>query len=287
MKIVFFCGRALFFIMLLHNVTKIAYFCGIIMDKQITYKGISLHYTDQGEGLPIVLLHGWGCNTEIWTRAESFLKEHFRCIAVDFAGFGKSEEPHEVWGVEEYTQSLEAILNAEGIINPILMGHSFGGRVSIVYASRNKTHKVILVDAAGVKPKRTLKYYLKVYSFKAMKHLAPMFMGRKRAAELIEKRRAKAGSSDYNNASPKMRAILSKCVNEDLCHLMPLIKASTLLFWGEADTATPLSDAKRMEKLIPDAGLVSVAGAGHFSFLENPVLFERVLRSFLAKDMNK
>ena len=82
-----------------------------------------------------------------------------------------------------------------------------------------------------------------------------------------------------------MRAILSKCVNEDLCHLMPRIKASTLLFWGENDTATPLSDAKRMEKLIPDAGLVTVAGAGHFSFLENPVLFERVLKSFLANDM--
>ena len=187
--------------------------------------------------------------------------------------------------MEEYTQSIEAILKAEGIENPILMGHSFGGRVSIVYASRNATRKVILVDAAGVKPKRSLKYYLKVYTFKTLKHLAPIFLGKERAAALIEKRRAKAGSSDYSNASPKMRAILSKCVNEDLCHLMPRIKASTLLFWGENDTATPLSDAKRMEKLIPDAGLVTVAGAGHFSFLENPVLFERVLKSFLANDM--
>ena len=84
-----------------------------------------------------------------------------------------------------------------------------------------------------------------------------------------------------------MRAILSKCVNEDLCHLMPKISAPTLLFWGENDTATPLSDAKKMESLIPDAGLVTVAGAGHFSFLENPQLFERVLGSFFAKDMKK
>lgn len=255
------------------------------MDKFLTYKGITLHYTLQGEGKPLVLLHGWGCNTEIWARAEAFLKEHFRCLTVDFAGFGKSEEPKEVWGVEEYTQSIEAILQAEGIENPILMGHSFGGRVSIVYASRNTTRKVILVDAAGVKPKRSLKYYLKVYTFKTLKHLAPIFLGKKRAAALIEKRRAKAGSSDYSNASPMMRAILSKCVNEDLCHLMPHIKAPTLLFWGENDTATPLANAKRMEKLIPDAGLVTVAAAGHFSFLENPVLFERVLKSFLAKDM--
>ena len=250
------------------------------MDKFLTYKGITLHYTLQGEGKPLVLLHGWGCNTEIWARAETFLKEHFRCLTVDFAGFGKSEEPKEVWGVEEYTQSIEAILQAEGIENPILMGHSFGGRVSIVYASRNKVQKMMLIDAAGVKPRRSLSYYRKVYTFKLLKRLLPLVVGKVRAEEIIEKRRAKAGSSDYSQATPMMRAILSKVVNEDLCHLMPQIKAPTLLFWGSADTATPLSDAKTMEKLIPDAGLVVAHGTGHFSFLENPGLFTAVIKNF-------
>ena len=208
-------------------------------------------------------------------------------INVDFAGFGQSEEPSAVWGVEEYTRSVEAIAQAEGIENPILVGHSFGGRVSIVYASRNKTQKIILVDAAGVKPRRSFTYYRKVYTFKLMKWLAPILMGKQRAQQMIEKRRAKAGSSDYNNASPRMRAILSKCVNEDLCHLMPKIQAPTLLFWGENDTATPLADAKRMEKLIPDAGLVTVAGAGHYSFLENTPLFMRVVESFLSKEIRR
>ena len=174
----------------------------------------------------------------------------------------------------------------EGIESPILVGHSFGGRVSIVYASRNKTRKIILTDAAGVKPKRSLTYYRKVYTYKLLKRLAPIFLGKERAQQMIEKRRAKAGSSDYNNASPRMRAILSKVVNEDLCHLMPKISAPTLLFWGENDTATPLSDAKRMEKLIPDAGLVTVAGAGHYAFLENTPLFLRVVESFLSKEIS-
>ena len=167
------------------------------------------------------------------------------------------------------------------------MGHSFGGRVSIVYASRNKTQKVILVDAAGVKPRRTFAYYRKVYSFKLMKRLARIFLGKRRAEEWADRRRAKVGSSDYSNASPMMRAILSKCVNEDVCHLRPKIEASTLLFWGENDTATPLADAKKMEGLIPDAGLVTVAGAGHFSFLENTPLFLRVVESFLSKEMKR
>ena len=257
------------------------------MDKTITYSDTRLHYTVEGVGRPLFLLHGWGCTGDIFNQIKPFLAEHFQVFTVYYAGFGKSEEPQSVWGVEEYTRSLEAIVEYEDIESPILIGHSFGGRVSIVYASRNTTRKVILVDAAGVKPRRSFTYYRKVYTYKLLKRMLPLLVGKRKAEEIIEQRRAKAGSADYNNASPMMRAILSKVVNEDLCHLMPKIKAPTLLFWGEKDTATPLSDAKRMEKLIPDAGLVTVAGAGHYSFLENMPLFVRVLESFLAKEMKR
>ena len=256
------------------------------MDARYTYDGIELAYSIEGEGDTIILLHGWGCDRNIWKATREMLVDHFRVLSIDFAGFGLSHEPNTVWGVEEYTRSVEALALEEGIENPILVGHSFGGRVSIVFASRNKTRKIILTDAAGVKPKRSLTYYRKVYTYKLLKHLAPIFLGKERAQKLIEQRRAKAGSSDYNNASPRMRAILSKVVNEDLCHLMPKISAPTLLFWGENDTATPLSDAKRMEKLIPDAGLVTVAGAGHYAFLENTPLFLRVVESFLSKEIS-
>ena len=257
------------------------------MDKFFTYNGCRLHYTDCGEGHPILLLHGWGCNTTTFNTIRPFLEAHFRVLTVDFAGFGQSDEPHEVWGVEEYTRSVEALAQAEGVENPILIGHSFGGRVSILYASRHKVQKVILVDAAGVKPRRSLNYYRKVYTFKLLKRVLPLVAGKARAEKIIEARRAKGGSSDYKQASPMMRRVLSKVVNEDLCHLMPMIKAPTLLFWGENDTATPLADAKKMEKLIPDAGLVTVAGAGHFSFLENTPLFLRVVESFLQKEIKK
>ena len=81
-----------------------------------------------------------------------------------------------------------------------------------------------------------------------------------------------------------MRAILSKVVNEDLQFAMPKINCPTLLIWGSNDTATPISDARRMEKLIPDAGLVEFPGVGHYSFLENPYQFDAVLNSFLEKD---
>ena len=97
----------------------------------------------------------------------------------------------------------------------------------------------------------------------------------------FERYRAKAGSSDYRSASETMKRILSKVVNEDLTYAMPKIKGSALLFWGANDTATPLSDAKIMEKLIPDAGLVVYQGCGHYSFLERAADFHAVVSHFI------
>ena len=244
------------------------------------YDNIDINITRQGEGEPVLLLHGWGCTGEIFKHIASVLSTAYTTYSFDFPGFGASGEPTEVWGVEKYTQMVEAFVRENGIERPALMGHSFGGRVSIVFASRNEVSRLVLVDAAGVKPKRPLKYYWKVYTFKAMKWLCNTFLPKEKAQAVIDSRRKGAGSSDYNNASPMMRAILSKVVNEDLTHLMPAIKAPTLLFWGNLDTATPLSDAKTMERLIPDAGLVVAHGTGHFSFLENQGLFTAVIKNF-------
>jgi len=253
------------------------------MDKEITLDGQRLHYTDTETGAPvIILMHGWGCNHSTLASVERVASgSGYRVINVDFPGFGQSEEPASVWGIEDYTCLIEKFVGKLGLNSPSLLGHSFGGRVGILYSSRNPVGKLILVDSAGIKPKRTLKYYWKVYSFKAVKRMMYLFMGKEKAEKRLDARRAKAGSSDYASASPMMRRILSKVVNEDLSDRLPLIKAPTLLIWGENDTATPLSDARLMEKLIPDAGLVSFAGCGHYSFLDNPLQFSAVLKSYL------
>ena len=257
------------------------------MEKTINIRGTQLFYTVEGEGMPVILMHGWGCNHSTLKSIEAQLTPGFKVYNVDFPGFGGSNEPSAVWGVEEYTSLIEEFARQEHIESPILLGHSFGGRVGILFASRNKVHKLILVDAAGVKPRRSLRYYYKVYSYKAIKHALLFFLGKKRGETALNSYRAKVGSSDYSNASPMMRAILSKVVNEDLKSVMPKIACPTLLIWGANDTATPLADAKIMEKLIPDAGLVSFDGVGHYSCLENPYQFAAVLKSFLSKDMTK
>lgn len=245
--------------------------------------GVDLHYEVTGpeDGAPVVLMHGWGCDHTTVDSIANTLNDRYRVYSLDLPGHGESSEPPQVWGVEDFTRLVEEFISIHHLEDPIPIGHSFGGRIGLLLASRHPLSKMVLVDAAGIKPRRKPKYYIKVYSFKAAKRVLPLLFGRKTGQKLLDKWRGKAGSADYRNSSPMMRAVMSRCVNEDLKHVMPSIQASTLLIWGELDTATPLSDAKTMERLIPDAGLVAFPRCGHYSFLDNPGGFRAVLNNFL------
>lgn len=245
--------------------------------------GMRVKYNLTGNGPAMILMHGWGCQSLTLASIEGVAAEQHTVYNLDLPGFGQSDEPLDVWGVNEYADMLEQFITKLHIEKPIILGHSYGGRIGILYSSTHDVDKLILVDAAGVKPHRSMKYYFKVYTFKAGKIFMKVLLGKKRAAQRIEAMRKAKGSADYANASPMMRSVLTKSVNQDLKYAMPRIKAPTLLIWGENDTATPLKDAKIMEKLIPDAGLVSFPGCGHYSFLDNPYQFAAVLRSFINK----
>lgn len=257
------------------------------MEKQIEIDGQLINYSESGSanGDPVILLHGWGCNLSTLASVEKIFAEGMHVYNLDQPGFGKSPEPGEQWGVEEYTRIVEKFAEKLHIVKPALVGHSFGGRVSILMASRTPVSKVVLIDAAGVKPKRSMKYYFKVYSYKFVKKVLPYFVGRRNAEVVLNRYRKRVGSSDYNSSTPMMRSIMSKVVNEDLRYAMPQIAAPTLLIWGENDTATPMRDARIMEKLIPDAGLVSFPGCGHYSFLDNPFGFKAVINEFFKAQL--
>ncbi|MCH5246526.1 MAG: alpha/beta hydrolase [Muribaculaceae bacterium] len=253
------------------------------LNERYEYDGGILCYEIAGEGNPLLLMHGWGCDrSTVRSIAETAVKNGYRVFNIDFPGFGESTEPSEVWGVDEYTSLIEQFIKDKDLKDITLIGHSFGGRVGILYSSRNKVRKLVLVDAAGIKPKRKLKYYYKVYSFKALKRLYKLLYGKEKAEIKADELRKKRGSSDYANSSPMMQRILSRVVNEDLKNELKKIKTPTLLMWGTNDKATPIDDARIMEKLIPDAGLVSFEGCGHYSFLDARPHFNIVLSKFLS-----
>lgn len=255
----------------------------------INIENVSVEYSDSAtatdSGETIVMLHGWGASKELYGGVIGTLTLKYRVLALDFPGFGGSSEPPEVWDVGRFADLVEKFISALDLKKVILIGHSFGGRVAIKLASREalpfEISRMILVDSAGILPKRGLEYKLRVGSYKAAKKLLGLPPIRAIAPNAIEKMQKKRGSADYAAASPIMRGCLVKAVNEDLEPLLTKIKQDTLLIWGIDDDATPLEDGKKMEKLLPSAGLAVIEGAGHFSWLDSPAVFDAVIRSYL------
>ncbi len=243
--------------------------------------GLRTRYVRVGRGPEVVILHGWGGRIESVAPVTNALSSVASVLTVDLPGFGDTANPPQPWGVAEYTRWVLALMDRFEIAAASIVGHSNGGRIAIKLGAEHpdRVVRLVLIDAAGIRPRRTAKYYLKVYSAKTVKHLGPRLgpLGRRMQRRIA----ARMASSDYASAG-ELRPTFVKLVNEDLTELLPDIKAPTLLIWGEADDATPLADGRTMERLIPDAALIVFPGAGHYSYLDDPVRFAAIARNFLS-----
>ena len=248
---------------------------------EIVIDDIKLHYEKYGDkGRPVILLHGWGQNTEMMAFIGEFLKSHFTVYNIDFPGFGLSDEPKEAWGSEDYSEFLKKFANEFGIEDPIIIAHSFGCRVALQYAYRYPVHKMVLTGAAGVRDDRGIDYYAKVYGYKLGKKILSLKPFEKYKDRFIKN----AGSEDYRNSSGVMRSTFVKVVNEDLKPLLKDIKTETLLVFGSNDEATPVEKGKIMEKLMPDATLVVFENDDHYAYFHEAQRFNLVLDAFLRSD---
>lgn len=250
------------------------------------YEGIRVHAVVQGEGKPVLLLHGWGGRADSFLPVAKGLEAERTVYRLDFPGFGESETPKSTWNVTDYAECTAQWLRAQGLEKIDVVAHSFGGRVSIVLASAypELVGKLVLVDSAGIIPKRSFKYKVKVALAKFGKAILNLpgigTLLKKLGVEAALRRRT--GSADYRDLNEAMREIFVQVINQDLEPFLPLIKASTLLVWGEKDVDTPVAYGKIMEQKIPDAGLVILPGAGHFSYLDQLPWFMKILRNFLG-----
>ena len=250
-----------------------------------TVNNIKINYEQKGSGDLIVLLHGWGSNIKLFANLIDLLSKKYTVVAMDMPGFGESQEPPSAWCVDDYVDFVIDFLKDYDNKEIMFLGHSFGGRVIIKLNSREnlpfRISKVILVDSAGIMPPKSNKKSFRTYYYKFGKAVLSTGLVQKIAPDALENFRKKMGSADYAAASPLMRQVLVKVVNEDLEPLIPNIKCPKLIVWGVNDTATPLSDGEKMEKLIKDSGLVKLENAGHYSFLEQQYTFNRVMCSFM------
>lgn len=250
----------------------------------ININGLNINYTDEGNGTPVLFLHGWGSSILPFSNLINTLKESHRVIAFDFPGCGKSDTMKEPWNIDDYCDFVLEFLKELKVENAVIIGHSHGGRVALKLVGENRLFppKVVLIDSAGLIPKKSLKQKLRARTFKCIKKVLLLPIIKNFSGSLLEKARTHFGSADYNAAPPVLRKTLVNVVNVDLRDLLPNIKCPTLLIWGENDTATPLSDAQIMEKLIPDSGLCVIKDGGHFSFLDSPYEASAILKSFLG-----
>ena len=142
-----------------------------------------------------------------------------------------------------------------------------------MYASKEKVDKLVLL--ASPFRKSVKKDTLKIKILKFLKKV-PLLK------DLEDYAKTKIGSTDYRNASPVMRKILVNTVNEDLESCVRNIKVPTVLIWGDNDTAVSVEDARYMESIIPDAGLIVYEGCTHYAYLERLGDTVNILKSFLG-----
>ncbi|MBE5859982.1 MAG: alpha/beta hydrolase [Butyrivibrio sp.] len=256
--------------------------------------GLNIYYRDEGEGPLLVLLHGWGSNVDLFDTIFKFAKKKYHVVGMDMPGFGKSDEPKDAFEVSDF---VDFVLHFIKKLYPdekeiMFLGHSMGGRVIIkMIGTKDASElgfeipRVILTDSAGIKPVPSGKQSSRTKRYKFYKNILTKTGIAKAFPGTIESLQKKFGSADYAAASPIMRKSLVKVVNEDLAPYMPKVSMPALLIWGDQDTATPLSDGQQMEKLMPNAGLAVIPGAGHYSFLDNVYMYNKILGSFLNIEM--
>lgn len=196
-------------------------------------------------------------------------------------GVGGSDEPEESWEIDNYVDFVIKFIQKKKIEELDIIGHSNGGRIIIKLMNRKdlnfKINRVVLMGSAGVVNKKPLHMRIKMKFFSLCKKLFIVKWILKKFPGLLNK----VGSEDYRNASLIMKRTMVKVLNEDLKEYLPGIEVPTLLVWGTNDTATPISDAEIMEKMIPNAGLVRINGGTHYAFLEQPQYVNNIIKNFI------
>jgi pimeloyl-ACP methyl ester carboxylesterase len=218
---------------------------------------------DRGD--TVVMLHGWGQNLQSLQPMGKILAHQRRVHILDLPGFGKSDPPDADWDTIQYADRVYAYFQDQGIGSADLIGHSFGGRVSMRLARKypQVVRSITLINSGGLQRQRTTQQQMRSQWIRTMRQafkISPMYR-----EELLTWHTQTYGSRDYLNAGP-LRGTLVKTVSEDVTEIVKQISVPVLLLWGEADTETPVEMGHRYQSLFPDAKLITIPHRDHFMF---------------------
>lgn len=243
----------------------------------------NIYYEKYGTGKQnIVILPGWGDNRKTFNYLIDNLKEYFTIYIFDYPGFGKTQFPNNDLTIFDYAKVINDFLDDNKLNKPIIIGHSFGGRLIILLSSIHKKHfsKIILMDSAGIKNfsfKKTLRKYL----YKFLKKLKFLF---KEKQQYLQKLLSIFGSTDFKNINPRMQKSFINIVNTNLINYIKDIKDETLIIWGINDQVTPYKDALTFNKLIKKSYLIPISNSGHFPYLDYPIHIYNIIYECLKDE---
>jgi pimeloyl-ACP methyl ester carboxylesterase len=256
-----------------------------LKENKININGIDLYYKTAGEGKPFLILHGWGASSVSWMRViDEMAGKGFKLIIPDLPGFGKTEMPQNIWGVNEYDDIIIYFIKELNLSDFYLLGHSFGGGIALKIATEKKVKplKLIFCDAAIVREQR-LNLRQRISKFLA-KIGSKIISEDSRVYSFFEKIAYKlAGAYDYYRANPLMKEVFKKVVSEDLTHLLSQVDMPCLIIWGEDDQITPIEDGVLFQQEIDDSELKIIKGARHNPYKTNPVEVSESIIKFLNK----
>ncbi len=249
---------------------------------KIIINNLAIEYEDKGEGRVILFLHGWKENLHTFDSLTRKLSDSLRVIRIDLPGFGKSEMPPNAWGLYEYVDCVENIIEKIHINVDTAIGHSFGGRVIIKGLAMRifRARRAVLIASAGIAKRNTpriIAFNILAKIGKVITLIPPFVFMRK---ALRKKLYTKAGN-DYENAGPLKETFL-KTINEDLSESASRITTPTLIVWGENDMETPLHDGKRLARLIQGSRLTVIPNAGHFVHKEKTEEIAKIIEDFIT-----
>lgn len=250
-----------------------------------------MHFLMGGRGKALLMLHGWGASASLMEHPAKGLMDIRTIYIPDLPGFGKSAEPPTAWSVGNYTKLIQEFIVSHFSDQPYdVLVHSYGARILLKWLGEMdaedipKPEKILITGGAGLKPKRKPDFYARKYTAKLLKApilLLPEPLKSKANHQLRQTALwKKLGSSDYNQLSGVMRQTFVNSVGEFLDYCLPKVKQEVFLLWGENDSSTPMDQAKRMEKALPNATLVTIKDAGHYAFLDQPAQFKAIARAY-------
>ena len=247
---------------------------------------MKINYSVKGEGPTLILLHGWGGSIDSLTPLqEQLAAKGFQVFNLDLPGFGKSEMLKEVMDLDDYVKFLMDLIERLNIFKPVLIGHSFGGRIAVAFAAKypGKVSKMVLIDISGINPQnqtkkkkleKQSKVFGKFFNLPLVRLVKPLV--RKVYYKTV------VGENDYLTAG-KLKETFKKVVGQYIDHKLKEVKTDTLIIWGEHDNITPLWMGEKLAMGIKNSRLEVIEGAKHGLPLVQPELIARIIYLYLSK----